>query len=195
MIEPRFTVDIDNPLDWVRAEWLVYHAGLDMVTPGRQRRLFPKRVNLVVFDFDGVMTDNRVWVGEDGYEQVAANRSDSLGLAALRKTGVEALVLSMETNPVVMARCRKLGLPVLQGIQDKSTVLQNYLAEHQFDPQNVVYVGNDTNDLPCFPVAGYAVAVSDAQPEVLRQADLILTQRGGYGAVREICDFIRQKRS
>lgn len=195
MIEPRFTVDIDNLFDWARAEWLVYHAGLDMVTPGRQRRLFPKRVDLVVFDFDGVMTDNRVWVGEDGYEQVAANRSDSLGLAAMRKAGVDALVLSMETNPVVMARCRKLDLPVLQGVQDKAKVLQNYLAEHQYDPQNVVYVGNDINDLPCFTVAGYAVAVPDALPEVLRQADLVLTQRGGYGAVREICDFIRQKRS
>jgi YrbI family 3-deoxy-D-manno-octulosonate 8-phosphate phosphatase len=148
-----------------------------------------------VFDFDGVMTDNRVWVGEDGHEQVAANRSDSLGLSYMRRTGVGAMVLSMETNPVVAARCRKLDLPVLQGIQDKAAVLQSYMTEHQYNPQNVVYVGNDTNDLPCFTVAGYAVAVADAQGDVLRQADLVLTQRGGHGAVREICDLIRQKRN
>jgi YrbI family 3-deoxy-D-manno-octulosonate 8-phosphate phosphatase len=195
ILDPRYTVDIDNPSDWVRAEWLVYYGGLEMVSPGRQRRAFPEKVDLVVFDFDGVMTDNRVWVSEDGHEQVAANRSDSLGLSYMRRTGVAAMVLSMETNPVVTARCRKMDLPVLQGIQDKAAVLQNYMAEHQYNPQNVIYVGNDTNDLPCFTVVGYAVAVADAQGEVLRQADLVLTQCGGRGAVREICDLIRQKRS
>ncbi len=190
LIDPRFTVDIDMPADWPKYERLVYNGDLDMVDPGKHHRPLPERIELVVFDFDGVMTDNRVWVDENGHEQVAANRSDSEGLAQMRKAGVQAMVLSKETNPVVAARCRKLNLPVLQGINDKATVLRNYLKEQQVDPQHVVYLGNDTNDLPCFEVVGCAVAVADAQPVVLRQADLVLSRSGGHGAVRELCDMI-----
>jgi N-acylneuraminate cytidylyltransferase len=190
LIDPRFTVDIDTPADWPKYERLVYNGDLDMVDPGKHHRPLPERIELVVFDFDGVMTDNRVWVDENGHEQVAANRSDSEGLAQMRKAGVEAMVLSKETNPVVAARCRKLNLPMLQGINDKAMVLRNYLKEAQVDPQHVVYLGNDTNDLPCFEVVGCAVAVADSQPVVLRQADLVLSRAGGHGAVRELCDMI-----
>jgi N-acylneuraminate cytidylyltransferase len=192
-IDPRFTVDIDTLADWPKYERLVYNADLDMVDPGKHHRPLPERVELVVFDFDGVMTDNRVWVDENGHEQVAANRSDSEGLAQMRKGGVQAMVLSKETNPVVAARCRKLNLPVLQGINDKADVLRSYLVEHQVDPQHVVYLGNDSNDLPCFEVVGCAVAVADSQPVVLRQADLVLSRQGGHGAVRELCDLIIQR--
>ena len=190
LIDPRFTVDIDTPADWPKYERLVYNGDLDMVDPGKHHRPLPERIELVVFDFDGVMTDNRVWVDENGHEQVAANRSDSEGLSQMRKAGVEAMVLSKETNPVVAARCRKLNLPMLQGINDKATVLRNYLKEVQVDPQHVVYLGNDTNDLPCFELVGCAVAVADSQPVVLRQADLVLSRAGGHGAVRELCDMI-----
>jgi N-acylneuraminate cytidylyltransferase len=86
-----------------------------------------------------------------------------------------------------------LTLPVIQGINDKPVVLRQYLEEHHFDPQHVVYVGNDVNDLPCFPVVGCAVAPVDAEPEILRQADLVLSRKGGHGAVREICDLIVQR--
>ena len=193
LIDPRFAVDIDIPADWPKYERLIYNGDLDMVDPGKQHRPLPETVELVVFDFDGVMTDNRVWVDENGHEQVAANRSDSEGLSQMRKAGVQAMVLSKETNPVVAARCRKLNLPVLQGINDKATVLRSYLKEQQVDPQHVVYLGNDTNDLLCFEVVGCAVAVADSQPVVLRQADLVLSRRGGHGAVRELCDLIIQK--
>lgn len=193
LIDPRFTVDIDTPADWPKSERLVYGGDLDMVNPGHQHRPLPEQVELVVFDFDGVMTDNRVWVNEEGHEVVAANRSDSEGLAAMRKRGVQVIVLSKETNPVVTARCQKLKIPVIQGINDKPVVLRQYLEEHHFDPGHVVYVGNDVNDLPCFPVVSCAVAPVDAEPEILRQADLVLTRKGGHGAVREICDLIVQR--
>ena len=85
MIDPAYTVDIDTPKDWARSEWLVWHSDLDIVYPGHERRPIPDQVDLVVFDFDGVMTDNRVWVDQDGREMVAANRSDSLGLSLLRE--------------------------------------------------------------------------------------------------------------
>ena len=194
LVDPAFTVDIDNLRDWNRAEWLVWNNRLDIVFPGKQPRPFPQLVKLIVMDFDGVLTDNRVWVDENGREAVAAFRSDSLGLALLRgRTGIEPLVISMETNPVVTARCRKMNVPVVQGINHKSETLQNILAEKNISPEQVIYVGNDVNDLECFPVAGFAVAPSDAEPAVLMAADMVLTRRGGHGAVREICDTLMTK--
>ena len=190
LLDARYTVDIDNLWDWKRYEWLVANGGLEMVNPGRKRRPLPNPVELVVFDFDGVMTDNRVWVDEEGHEMVAANRSDSLGVGMLRRAGVQSMVISKEVNPVVTARCRKMRVPVMQGIDDKAGVLSSYLTEHKIDPQRVVFVGNDVNDLPCFPLVGCAVAVADALPVVLRDADLVLEYSGGRGAVRELCDRI-----
>ncbi len=190
LIDPVYTVDIDTPKDWARYEWLVLHSDLEIVYPGRKRRALPEQVALVVFDFDGVLTDNRVWVDQDGREMVAANRSDSLGLDHLRTAGIQALVISKEVNPVVAARCRKLKLEYVQAVDDKATLLQNLLRERQIDPQQVIYVGNDTNDVPCFPLVGCAVVVSDAQPAARLAADLVLSQAGGHGAVREICDLL-----
>ena len=192
-IDPRYTVDIDGPSDWQRAEWLVWFGGLEMVFPGSRRRMLPETVKLVVFDFDGVMTDNRVWVDAEGHEFIAAYRSDSMGLHALRAAGTDSVVLSTETDKAVEARCRKIGIEVMQGVQDKAARLKNYLAEHSIDPAQVVYVGNDINDLPCFPLVGCAVAVADAQQEVLRAADLVLSRNGGFGAVREICERILKR--
>jgi len=192
IIDPQFTVDIDNPSDWARSEWLVYHAGLEMVDPGRRRRPLPEQIDLIVFDFDGVLTDNRVWVNEDGHEMIAANRSDSLGIRYVLKTGVKVIVLSTEVNPVVSARCRKMRIQAIQGVDDKAAALRTYLQEQQIDPANVIFVGNDINDTPCFPLVGCAVVVADAQPEARRQADLILTRSGGHGAARELCDLVLQ---
>jgi YrbI family 3-deoxy-D-manno-octulosonate 8-phosphate phosphatase len=154
-------------------------------------RPFPKHVSAVVFDFDGVMTDNRAWVDEQGYEQVAINRSDGLGLALLRHEGeIEVIVMSTETNATVAARCRKLGIPVLRGLSDKAGALKQWMEERAIDPAQVIYVGNDVNDLPCFPLVGFTFAPADAHPEVRRRADYVLKYQGGKGAVREICDLL-----
>ncbi len=194
MVDPAFAVDIDSPRDWNRAEWLVWHSSLDMVYPGKAPRPLPEKVRLVVMDFDGVLTDNRVWVDESGKETVAAYRSDSLGLAIMRqKTGIESLVLSMETNPVVSARCKKMNVPVLQGITQKDAALTKFLAERSINPAEVIYIGNDVNDLVCFPHVGCAVVPIDAEPDVIKQADISLTRRGGHGAVRELCDILIAK--
>lgn len=193
-IDPAFTVDIDSLRDWNRAEWLVWNSQMDMVFPGKPPRPFPMNVKMIVMDFDGVLTDNRVWVDENGREAVAAFRSDSLGLALLRgRTGIEPMVISMETNPVVTARCRKMNVPVLQGISQKAEALNHLLREKGITSNEVIYIGNDVNDLECFPVAGYAIAPSDAEPQVLTAADMVLTRRGGHGAVREVCDLLMEK--
>jgi len=190
VIDPRYSVDLDKLSDWAKYEWLAAFGGLDFVSPGLKHRTMPEKVDLLVLDFDGVITDNRVWTGPEGSEMVASNRSDSEGLAQLRKAGVEAVVISKEVNPVVAARCQKLKLPFVQGIQDKGPALSRLMAERGADPARTVYLGNDTNDLVCFPLVGWAAAVADAHPEVRRAADYILTKPGGQGAVRELCDLI-----
>ena len=193
-INPDFTVDIDKPSDWQRAEWLVWYGSLEMVVPGNKRRPLPDVVDLVVFDFDGVMTDDRVYVNQDGMEMVAANRRDGMGINQLQKAGFRMIVLSSEKNPVVEARCKKLNLPVIQGIDEKSSVLKKYLFDHNINPEQVIYIGNDINDLPCFPEVGCAFAVADAHPVAIRQADIVLRHNGGQGAVREVCDLLLQSR-
>jgi YrbI family 3-deoxy-D-manno-octulosonate 8-phosphate phosphatase len=189
-INPDFTVDIDKPSDWKRAEWLVWNGGLDMVVPGNNRRQLPEKIELVVFDFDGVMTDDKVFVNQDGVEMVAANRRDGMGVSLMHKAGIKMIVMSSEKNLVVRERCKKLNLPVIQAIEEKSSILQKYLTENNIDNNNVIYIGNDVNDLPCFPIVGCALVPSDAHPSALLQADMVLQHTGGQGAVREICDLI-----
>lgn len=194
MVEPKYCVDIDSQRDIDLANWMLNRGGLEIdspsVTPAKEPRPRPKVVGLLVFDFDGVFTDNRVWVTEDGKEAVACHRGDGMGLALLKEHGIEPFVLSTESNPVVTARCRKLGVDCQQSLGDKGAALRNLVQQKGLDMASVVYVGNDVNDLDCMRIAGYAVAVADAHPTVLSEADLVLQTRGGYGAVRELCDLI-----
>lgn len=193
IIDPAYTVDIDSLLDWENAERLVKYGNLDMVIPGRTRRPFPAKVEMLVMDFDGVLTDDRVWVDESGHEMIAARRGDALGLRMLReKTGMKLFVISREANPVVAARCNKMNIPYRQGVMDKQSMLLELLQKENVDPAYVVFIGNDIVDLPCFPIVACAVAPADSQPEVLSQADIILDKNGGEGAVRELTDRLLQ---
>jgi N-acylneuraminate cytidylyltransferase len=196
-IDPKYTVDLDTLLDWDRAEWRLRDPDFQILAPrtshlAPEKRPLPHRIDLIVFDFDGVMTDNTAWVDENGLESVQISRSDGMGVEHLQNAGIPMLVFSSEPNPVVAARARKLGLPVVQGIGigDKGVRLAGLLAEKGLDPASVVYVGNDLNDLPCFPLVGCAVAVADSHPDVLAAADIILTKPGGRGAVRELADLV-----
>ncbi len=190
VLESRYAIDIDTPEDWRRGELLVEQAQFDMVRPGQAPRPLPDVVELLVLDFDGVLTDDRVWVNERGEEAVAAHRGDGYGLAQLRKAGLEIIVISREQNEVVAARCKKLGIPAMQGIRDKASALREVLERGNIESSRAVYVGNDVNDLPCFPLVGCAVGVADAHPRVLAAADMRLSRRGGHGAVRELCDML-----
>jgi N-acylneuraminate cytidylyltransferase len=197
VIDPRYTVDIDTPADWEKYEALVY-SGLEMVMPdGKLRRPLPGKIELIICDFDGVLTDNRVWTDQDGREMVAAFRSDSLRMGELREKGMDVMILSSEVNPAVAARAKKIGVEAVHGVglQDKGRALRQVLEQKNVKAENVVYVGNDLNDLPCFEIAGWSVAVADAYPEVIRAADHVLSKPGGYGALRELCDLILKKTS
>jgi N-acylneuraminate cytidylyltransferase len=189
-VDPVFTVDIDNLRDWARYEWLVREQDLAIVHPGRQPRPWPEKVSLVVFDFDGVMTDNRVWINQEGVESVAANRSDGLAIEKLLAAGFKAVIISTEPNTVVGTRAKKLGLPYFHGVGDKASTLMTYLETENIPAEETIYVGNDVNDLPCFPLVSCAIAVADAYPDVKRQADQLLSNSGGHGAVREVCDIL-----
>lgn len=147
-------------------------------------------VELLVLDFDGVLTDDRVLVDQDGKEAVFCHRGDGMGIERLRRAGVEVAVLSKEKNPVVAARCGKLGILCHQGFDDKLPKLRELAAERGLGPSRVAYVGNDVNDLPCLGWVGWPIAVADAKPRVLRAARRITRQKGGRGAVREVCEEI-----
>lgn len=149
-----------------------------------------RSVRLVVFDFDGVFTDNTVWTDDAGNEWVRSWRGDGLGLERLRAAGIPTWVLSTETNPVVGRRCEKLGIPYRQGIADKQAALEALASEVGVALGDVVYVGNDINDAGCLRVAGVPVVVQDAHPDVLPLARYRTQTAGGFGAVREVCDWL-----
>jgi len=194
LVDPVYTVDIDTLLDWQRAESTVLEGKLDIVYPAALKRKMPAKVALLVMDFDGVMTDDRVWVNQEGNEMVATSRADGLGLERLRKlTNLSVLVLSKETNKVVAARCKKLNLPFLQSVQDKAKTLEGLMAERGIMKEEVIYIGNDLNDLECFPLVGFAVAPASAQLEIKLRADLVLKNAGGLGAVRELCELLIER--
>jgi YrbI family 3-deoxy-D-manno-octulosonate 8-phosphate phosphatase len=175
---------LDEPEDAELLEWILsrpeYAPAAD----------WPERIDLVVFDFDGVMTDNTVVVSEGGDEAVVCHRGDGWGMARLRDAGIPMLVLSTERHPVVAARCAKLGVPCLQAIEDKAGELARHLERERIDPARTVYVGNDVNDLGCMEAVGLPVAVADAEPAVLAAAKLVLSRPGGRGAVRELCELV-----
>ena len=145
------------------------------------------RVRLAVFDFDGVFTDNRVWVNERGEESLAFSRSDGLGLRRLEEVGVRPLIVSMERNPIVGARAEKLGAECVQGVDDKLKVVRQHAGDELDD---VAYVGNDINDAECLRAVGLPVVPADAWPEVKVLARWVLTRGGGEGCVREFCDAV-----
>ncbi|WP_399218140.1 HAD hydrolase family protein [Streptomyces sp. SAJ15] len=182
-------LEIDDPHDLARARALA--PLLDAPRPGA----LPTRedVDAVVLDFDGTQTDDRVLIDSDGRELVAVHRGDGLGVAALRRSGLALLILSTERNPVVAARARKLEIPVLHGIDRKDLALKQWCEEQGIAPERVLYAGNDVNDLPCFDVVGWPVAVASAHDVVRGAARAVTSTPGGQGAIREIASWLLGK--
>lgn len=188
IMPPERCLEIDEPVDLLVAETL-----LRARQEKQKLQALPDPVGALVLDFDGVFTDNRVIVFQDGQEAVLCDRGDGWGLAQLKKRGLPILVLSSEENPAVRARCEKLGLTYRQGVQDKLAVLLEWLEERGIDLSQAVYVGNDLNDLACLQAVGCGVAVQDAHPQVKVAARIVLSKPGGRGAIRELVDLILQK--
>jgi len=153
------------------------------------------RIRLIAFDFDGVFTDNMVYVLEDGSEAVRCFRSDGIGLTMLKKLGIETVIISTETNPVVSARARKLKVPCIQDCQDKRAALEKMTHDQGISLSAVAFVGNDINDLSCLECVALPIVVQDAHHDVVPTALYQTKRPGGHGAVREICDLFERYRS
>lgn len=156
------------------------------------RKNIRKNIRFLVLDFDGVMTDNKVYISQDGTETVCCSRADGLGIEQLKKRNLKILVISKERNKVVSARCRKLKIRVKQGIDAKLKILTEEAKRLKILPSEICYLGNDVNDIDCVEYAGLGCAVKDSHPSLLKVADYVTKNKGGNGAVKEICDLLLQ---
>ena len=154
-----------------------------------------KKIKLVAFDFDGVFTDNMVYVQENGLESVRCSRSDGMGLKKLATLNIDTCIISTEKNPVVLVRSKKLGISCEYNCNDKKAKLAEIINEKGITLDEVAFVGNDINDVSCLKIVGLPIVVNDAHPDVMRFADLVTKAKGGHGAVREICDLIEKSYS
>ncbi len=178
-------LEIDTPDDLVQAAAL-----LEAARAGERASLLPRPIDAIVFDFDGVLTDNRVLVFEDGREAVSCDRGDGLGLGLLRERGIPMLILSKERNPVVSRRAEKLGIECIQAADDKPGLLTGWLESRQLSVDRTIFVGNDVSDVSCLELVGCAVCPADAHPSARAASGLVLAHPGGAGAVRELCDMV-----
>jgi len=182
---PERSIEIDTAQDLEQAEILLR---------SRQRSqaqcLLPAHVGAVIFDFDGVLTDNRVLVFQTGEEAVICDRGDGLAFEKLKSADIPILVLSKERNSVAAARCAKLGIDCLQGIDNKLQAMRSWLHERGIALETTIYFGNDSNDVECMRAVGCAICPNDAHPSAKSAAAIVLERSGGRGAVRELNDLI-----
>jgi len=149
-----------------------------------------KNIKLVCFDFDGVFTNNFVYVDQNGIESVRCFRSDGIGIERLKKIGIKIYIISTEKNPVVSQRANKLNIPVMQGISDKGLAIKTICKELNLLPNQSMFIGNDINDISAFKSVRYPIGVADSFPEIDKYIINKTIKKGGEGAVREICDMI-----
>ena len=150
-------------------------------------------INLLILDFDGVLTDNKVYVFEDGREAVVCHRGDGWGIRMLQSAGIEVIILSTETNAVVSARAEKLNVACIQDCQDKASAVQSIIDARSISVDQIMYVGNDTNDIDAMQLVGYRVAPADAHPQIRAIATMVTDSFGGQGVVRELADLLVTK--
>ena len=148
------------------------------------------KIDAFVFDFDGVLTNNRVWVNQDGLESVCCNRGDGLAFDVLKKLKIPAFILSTEINPVVVVRAQKLKIPVLNGIANKKKALQKLCKENDFNLENILFIGNDLNDFEVMSSCGYSACPSDAHAKIKGISTKVLVSRGGECVARELLEKI-----
>ncbi|MBT5953180.1 HAD hydrolase family protein [bacterium] len=154
-----------------------------------------KNIKVLIYDFDGVMTDNKVHVDENGRESVSVNRSDGLAISILKKMGFSQFILSTETNPVVSKRAEKLQISCIQSCEDKKTAILAYSKQNKIELNQILFVGNDINDLEAMKIIGIKVVPNDAHSSVKNITDICLKAKGGDGVIRELLDLILELKS
>lgn len=149
-----------------------------------------KNIQCIAYDFDGVMTDNRVLVDEKGIEAVFVNRSDGYAISHIKEMGILQVIVSTEQNPVVVARANKLKIDYYYGVDDKGSILKEYCKKNKIDLKRVLFIGNDLNDLSAFCVAGLTGSPSDAYDAIKNRASWVFQKKGGEGVIRELYDYL-----
>lgn len=145
-------------------------------------------VKTLILDFDGVLTDNKVFTTNDGEEFVVCSKTDSAGLHLIRGT-INIMVLTGEKSPCVKKRCDKLNISCYQ-----SNNKYNFIMTNNLPLDEILYVGNDLNDLECINFLPMTACPNDAVPEIIRAAKFVTKKNGGNGAVREICEWIKHEK-
>ena len=156
----------------------------------RKKNIRLDDVDALIFDFDGVLTDNRVHLDQNGNEWVSCNRSDGLAFDVLRKFKKHTYIISTEKNKVVAARAKKLKIPVLFGVQDKCEILKKLSLKKKFNLDRTLYVGNDLNDYEALKLCGYSACPSDSHKKIKKISTFKLDAKGGFGVVRELLEEI-----
>ena len=152
-----------------------------------------KQIKLLICDVDGVFSDGRIYLGNDGEELKAFHTKDGFGIKAILNADIKVAIITGRQSTIVENRMSALGVPyIFQGKEDKLTVYQSLLSELSLQPQQVAYIGDDMVDLPVIQACGLGIAVNDAHPLVAQGANLITYTKGGFGAVREVCDLFLQ---
>lgn len=156
-------------------------------------KLSNTKIPKIIFtDFDGCLTDDRVWLNLDGEEFVAANRKDGLAVKRLKNLGIQVVIASTETNKVVLARGNKMGVDVLQGLADKAEAIEQYLEQKNLSWNDIWYIGNDVNDLGAIKRSNLSICPADAVKKVRKSVDVVLKTKGGYGILSEIATLLEQ---
>jgi len=154
-----------------------------------------KHIDLIVYDFDGVMTDNKVITFENGKEAVITNRSDGLAVTLIKKKGIPQIIISTESNKVVIARAKKIGILVLHNIENKKKCLIEYCKKNNYNLKKTVYIGNDINDLEVMKIVGIPVCPLDAHQDIRKISKYVLNKKGGEGVIRDFADLITQQKT
>jgi YrbI family 3-deoxy-D-manno-octulosonate 8-phosphate phosphatase len=159
----------------------------------KSKKIFKPKI--IFTDFDGCLTDDRVWLNDEGIEYVAANRKDGLAANRINSLGIKLVIASTETNKVVLSRGNKMGVEVLQGLNDKANEIDSYLKNSKTTWADIWYIGNDVNDLGAIQRAGISICPADAVKQIKKEADIVLKTSGGQGILAEITRLIEAIKS
>ncbi len=161
--------------------------------PNRKSIFNKKNIKLIIYDFDGVMTDNRALIFNNGDEAVFINRSDGMAVRMLAEAGFNQIILTSEINKIAEYRAQKLGIFAVSGVKNKKDALLKIALENKCNVKNILYIGNDINDFEAMQTVGYPMCPADAHQSIKKISKYIFSANGGCGVIRELYDLFNMK--
>ena len=156
----------------------------------KKQTILIDNIDVFIFDFDGVLTNNLVYIDQEGKEIVSCSRADGLAFDVLKKLNKKSFILSTEKNSVVAMRARKLKIPVMQGVFNKVEAIKELIEKNNYNLKNILYVGNDLNDYRVMKLCGYTACPADSHERIKNISKILLTKNGGDGVVRELLEEV-----